>query len=162
VLLATVAMRLTDCIRASDTVARLGGDEFAVLLERNGGPGEAGLVAERVIAALTAPVRLGDHEVVVGASVGTAVEDGRLRTAAALMRAADAALYWAKRAAPGTAARFDPRQTEEAEAHAESEADGARTSASSGVERRGCQPPTAARAGARVGGRGSAAGSETT
>ena len=68
-LLALVAGRLTDCVRATDTVARLGGDEFAVLLES---ADEASDVAQRIVHAMAAPHRVGDHIVTTSVSIGVA------------------------------------------------------------------------------------------
>ncbi|WP_146819753.1 GGDEF domain-containing protein [Actinotalea fermentans] len=91
-----VATRLRRASRPGDTCGRLGGDEFAVLL-----PGAdakaAAIVAQRVAAAVRAPLRrAGDVVVPLSASVGCA-------TAATgtdpevLLREADAAMYDAKR-----------------------------------------------------------------
>jgi len=103
-LLQEVARRLQATLRASDTVARLGGDEFAVLLP---GTDEEGAVvtANKILAALTMPIRVG-ASVEVGASVGVAlrlVGSGDSEQAAALLRRADAAMYRAKRTRCGYA-----------------------------------------------------------
>lgn len=92
-----VATRLRRASRPGDVCGRLGGDEFAVLL-----PGAdartAAVVAQRVAAAVRAPLRrAGDVVVPLSASVGCATA----RTGTdyeALLRQADAAMYDAKRA----------------------------------------------------------------
>jgi len=100
--LATTAERLRGCVRAdSDTVARLGGDEFAVILTGTT-PAEAAATAERIVAALTEPVTIEGHVLVVRASVGVATGPGA--QARTLLRAADAAMYDAKRSGKGTMA----------------------------------------------------------
>ena len=71
-LLVEVAGRLRSVTRGSDTVARLGGDEFAILLEPLADAADAQRVAERVAAALAAPMALAETELVVGASIGIA------------------------------------------------------------------------------------------
>jgi diguanylate cyclase (GGDEF)-like protein len=97
--LRAVSTRLRDCVRETDTVARLGGDEFVVLLDRASAEG-ANLVAERVVAAVAEPIAVGGRRVTVGASVGVAVHhEGQDRPD--LLRAADAAMYTAKRAGKG-------------------------------------------------------------
>jgi diguanylate cyclase (GGDEF)-like protein/PAS domain S-box-containing protein len=70
--LAVVADRLVDVLRPGDLVARIGGDEFAVLCERLTGPDDVEPVAQRLLAAVRAPVRLADvaSEVRVDASIG--------------------------------------------------------------------------------------------
>jgi diguanylate cyclase len=94
-----VATQLRQCVRTSDTVARVGGDEFAIILddEEEASPRAVG---ERVLAALDAPVSLGDRSVPARASVGlvvlTAGDHGD--TADHLLHRADAAMYEAKRA----------------------------------------------------------------
>jgi diguanylate cyclase (GGDEF)-like protein/PAS domain S-box-containing protein len=95
------AQRLRSCLREEDTAARLGGDEFAVLLPRLGAEEFAALVALRVIGAFAAPLNLGAHEVYLGASIGIAAFPSHARSAEALVVAADAALYAAKRAGKG-------------------------------------------------------------
>jgi diguanylate cyclase (GGDEF)-like protein/PAS domain S-box-containing protein len=100
--LATAAERLRGCVRAdSDTVARLGGDEFAVILTGTSAA-EAAATAERIVAALTEPVTVEGHVLVVRASVGVATGPGA--QARTLLRAADAAMYEAKRSGKGTMA----------------------------------------------------------
>src|SRR3989442_571447 len=59
--LVAVAQRLTSCARAADTVARLGGDEFVIIFD-GVGAAEAAYSAERIIAALAAPVVADGHE----------------------------------------------------------------------------------------------------
>ena len=103
-LLGEVAMRLGPLVAESDTLARMGGDEFAVLCE--GLPGERGAieVAQRLLDALKAPVVVDDRPVVVTASIGIVVSDGRNHSAEAVVRDADVAMYRAK---DGGGARFE-------------------------------------------------------
>lgn len=95
-LLRTVAHRLTDSLREGDTPARLGGDEFAVILENTWSVSDAKVVAQRILDRLSQPVKLGDTEVVVGASIGVAVGNATTAEADELARNADLALYRAK------------------------------------------------------------------
>lgn len=94
-LLRTMAVRITESVRDEDLVARFGGDEFTVLL--TDAPLEiARAVADRVRAALSAPVLLGDAEVDVTASIGLAFAGGAEVNADDMVRDADAAMYRAK------------------------------------------------------------------
>jgi diguanylate cyclase (GGDEF)-like protein/PAS domain S-box-containing protein len=94
-----VAERLTAAVRASDTVARVGGDEFIVLCTDTSGADGIKL-AERLVAAIAESFELAGDVVTVGASIGvaTAAADVSLDE---LLRAADDAMYEAKRAGKG-------------------------------------------------------------
>jgi diguanylate cyclase (GGDEF)-like protein/PAS domain S-box-containing protein len=95
VLVAT-AGRLLRAARGTDLVARIGGDEFAVACEGIT-PDELVAVGERIVSAMSAPVRVGSLLLPVGATVGCVVgEPGS--DPDAVLGAADAALYDAKRA----------------------------------------------------------------
>jgi diguanylate cyclase (GGDEF)-like protein/PAS domain S-box-containing protein len=91
-----VANRLRNEARAGDTVARLGGDEFAVLAEDLEGPDEARAVAERLLAAIGAPIDVGGQSVTVGASIGVAVAQDARADPETMLRNADLAMYAAK------------------------------------------------------------------
>jgi diguanylate cyclase (GGDEF)-like protein/PAS domain S-box-containing protein len=105
-LLKVVGERLRTVVRNVDTAARFGGDEFAVLL--TGLPLEAvAEVVDRIQVAVAAPVRLGDHEVSVTASVGITTSDVSALDPEHVLRDADTAMYHAKGTERGTAARFD-------------------------------------------------------
>ncbi len=95
-LLQSVAVRLLDCVRSSDTVCRLGGDEFVILLSEVAHAQDAALSAEKMLAALSEPLRLDQLELHVSASIGvvTFPEDGT--TAEDLLKNADSAMYQAK------------------------------------------------------------------
>jgi diguanylate cyclase (GGDEF)-like protein len=94
--LAMVAERARKCMRASDTVGRLGGDEFLAILPETGEEGAIG-VAEKLREALRAPYPLDAALARVGASVGIALFPDHGNDPESLQRAADAALYTAKR-----------------------------------------------------------------
>jgi diguanylate cyclase (GGDEF)-like protein/PAS domain S-box-containing protein len=100
--------RLPALVRPGDTVARLGGDEFAVLCEDLAAPHEAVAVAERIIKAVAAPVRVGDHELTVGASIGIAYSGTPEDDAEGLLRRADQAMYRAKRLGRGRCEVYQP------------------------------------------------------
>ena len=94
-LLIATSQRIHECLRPVDTLARFGGDEFAVLIEDRVEQGEAERTAARVLDALRRPFRIGDRDVVVGASIGIAVARPESSTDQ-LLRNADLAMYSAK------------------------------------------------------------------
>lgn len=104
-LLRQTAWRLASCIRDRDTLARISGDEFVILLPdgQAGGP-----VAESVLRILREPFEIGGEEAFVTASVGIAVFPTDAADAESLLRAADSAMYSAKRAGKDRAAHFEP------------------------------------------------------
>lgn len=110
-LLQEFADRLRECVRASDTVARLAGDEFTILLPEMTNEGVAAAIAEKILAAMKKPVRLGEQERVIGTSIGIALYPRDGADAEELMRHADAAMYAAKQSGRG-AYRFYRRAVE--------------------------------------------------
>ncbi len=92
-----VAQRLLGCMRSMDTVARLGGDEFGIILGEIENRADIKKFAEKIIAALSAP--LGLHaaaEVRVGISIGIAIYPQCGREIDKLMNGADQAMYESK------------------------------------------------------------------
>ena len=70
-----IGERLVDSLRGADTVARLGGDEFGILLEGMQDDVRATDVAERMMAALSAPFSIEGKELSIGGSIGIAFGD---------------------------------------------------------------------------------------
>jgi diguanylate cyclase (GGDEF)-like protein/PAS domain S-box-containing protein len=107
-LLTVVGQRLRAGLRGGDTAARLGGDEFVILLENLASPETATSVAQRTLNALSRPIVLNGHEVVVNASVGLALTTGADGIQPdELLRRADLAMYAAKKQGAGRIAQFD-------------------------------------------------------
>ncbi|MGX7708100.1 sensor domain-containing phosphodiesterase [Methylobacterium sp. Gmos1] len=95
-LLREVAGRIRDALRQEDLPARLGGDEFAVLLGGEACTASATATAERLVAALRAPVDLGGRQASVGVSIGIAFAPEHGLDSDTLLKRADVALYRAK------------------------------------------------------------------
>jgi diguanylate cyclase (GGDEF)-like protein len=95
-LLQSIAKRLVDCVRVTDTVSRQGGDEFVVLLSEVRHPEDAAVTARRMLQAVAEPHSIEPHDLHVTASIGVSVypEDGL--NAEALVKNADTAMYQAK------------------------------------------------------------------
>jgi diguanylate cyclase (GGDEF)-like protein len=94
--LALVAERARKCMRASDTLGRLGGDEFLAILPETGLEG-ARAVAEKLRATISEPYDVASSLARVGVSLGLSLFPASGDGPDALLRAADAALYRAKR-----------------------------------------------------------------
>jgi diguanylate cyclase (GGDEF)-like protein/PAS domain S-box-containing protein len=120
-LLVSVAERLAELMRDSDTIARLGGDEFVILAEEMESEGEAMALAGRVLEALEQPFSLGSAEVVMLASVGVAVSNDPDCDPEAMLREADLAMYKAKGAGGRRLELFDERLRSELSSNVEIE-----------------------------------------
>jgi diguanylate cyclase (GGDEF)-like protein len=117
--LAEVAGRLREVVRAYDTVgrqigpetlhtiARLGGDEFLVAIADLASGEDAAIVAGRVLKKFAAPFRIAGEDLFVSASIGISVypEDGD--DLESLLKHADVALYQAKDAGRNTGEFFN-------------------------------------------------------
>ncbi len=92
-----MAARLKSELRMEDTVARFGGDEFAVIETgdtENGGSIE---LARRLLRMVAKPYGIDGNSFDMGVSIGIAMCPEHANSAKELMKAADTALYQAKR-----------------------------------------------------------------
>jgi diguanylate cyclase (GGDEF)-like protein/PAS domain S-box-containing protein len=94
--LRSTAGRLLACVRSSDTVCRYGGDEFVILLSEIDHSRNLILVAQKILAAIAAPLDLTPDIFHITASIGVSVfpQDGR--DGDTLIQSADAAMYAVK------------------------------------------------------------------
>lgn len=106
-LLISVAARIKDTVRASDTVARLGGDEFVVLLTQTASDLEIAQIASKIIEAVACPLDLGGHDFHVTTSMGISMYPNDGNDGATLLKHADTAMYVAKEAGKNRYRYFD-------------------------------------------------------
>jgi diguanylate cyclase (GGDEF)-like protein len=107
-LLRQVGSRLRQALRSEDTVARTGGDEFVIVLSEIEDAKAAGIVGQKVLAALADPVPFGRHSLEVSCSIGISVYPDDGRDTATLTANADVAMYHAKRAGKNGFRLFAP------------------------------------------------------
>jgi diguanylate cyclase (GGDEF)-like protein/PAS domain S-box-containing protein len=112
-LLQQVAHRLSSCVSHDDTVSRFGGDEFVVLLEGisqdvEQAYAQARAVAERMLATLRQPYKLGPHSHHGAASIGIVMFSDARDDIGELLKRADMAMYEAKGAGRGTLRFYNP------------------------------------------------------
>jgi len=113
-LLAVMASRLRESIKATDIVARFGGDEFVALIEPVRAPNRALAVAERFQERLSAPIEVGGEMLTTGVSVGIAIAGPNTESIEDILRDADTAMYRAKAAQNGRVAMFKSEMHSEA------------------------------------------------
>jgi diguanylate cyclase (GGDEF)-like protein/PAS domain S-box-containing protein len=105
-LLQSVAQRLRDTVRSSDTVARFGGDEFAVLMSDLHEPADAGILAETLVDVMELPFQVDENNIHIGTSIGIAMYEPEV-DAEAMLSHADVALYRSKSEGRHTYRFFD-------------------------------------------------------
>lgn len=96
-LLQSIAARLGNHLRASDTLARLAGDEFVVVCEDLADRAQTTAFLDRIHAALRDPFLCSGNAITASASVGVAFRGRTARRAGQLLADADAAMYQTKR-----------------------------------------------------------------
>jgi diguanylate cyclase (GGDEF)-like protein len=106
-LLVEVALRIRANIENDDIAARLGGDEFALLIPIEHTLEDIKPFARKLVETISRPYLIEGQRCIIGASIGIAAVGKHGETPAALMHAADMALYKAKEAGKGTYMVFD-------------------------------------------------------
>jgi diguanylate cyclase (GGDEF)-like protein len=99
-LLIQVAEQLGACIRPQDLIGRIGGDEFVILLRFDGEPplDTSIAVSERILKVLEDFTEIDGEPIQIGASIGIAWLGNDHVSVDSILRAADHAMYDAKRA----------------------------------------------------------------
>jgi diguanylate cyclase (GGDEF)-like protein/PAS domain S-box-containing protein len=120
-LLITLAARMEQTLRESDTLARLGGDEFVAVLLGLGDSKACMPMLARLLAAAAQPVSAGESVLQVSASLGvTFYPQAEDNDADQLLRQADQAMYQAKLAGKNRYHFFDAEQDSRIRGHHES------------------------------------------
>lgn len=99
-LLQLVASRIRNAIRGDDVLARYGGDEFTVLLDL-ARIDDASIVGAKLLRVVSESYSIDDQRIIISASIGAAFHPRDGQTVDDLVRAADVAMYRAKRAGKG-------------------------------------------------------------
>ncbi|MDB5624052.1 MAG: hypothetical protein JWR39_2615 [Devosia sp.] len=112
-LIRQAGVRLWGATRENDLLARLGGDEFALLLRPIASEADVAKVADRIVKAVAAPFRIGQHQIDISASVGVAMAPHDGTDTDTLVKKADMALYKAKAEGRSTFHFFETGMDEE-------------------------------------------------
>ncbi len=129
-LLSATAARLVRCVGNADMVARVGIDEFAILITQLEDVAQVQRIAEKIHTSIAMPFHLEGREVFTTASIGIAIAGNspigcmtNYDRPEDFLRAADTAMYYAKRGGKGSSAVFDASMHAKALARLELEAD---------------------------------------
>jgi diguanylate cyclase (GGDEF)-like protein len=114
--LKSLALRLKDCVRATDFVARLGGDEFAIIQTAVGNLTDVQALVAKLHEAIRQPYQCLGHHVLTDASIGVAMAPADGSDIDQLIKNADLAMYGAKAAGRRTSRFFEPQMDAKARA----------------------------------------------
>ncbi|MDT0495813.1 EAL domain-containing protein [Algiphilus sp. W345] len=114
-LLLNIANRLQSRVRDADTVARLGGDEFVLVLTEIDEGNKFLATVERIMKAISEPMSIDGHELVITPSIGGCVFPTDGTDATTLLKYADTAMYCAKSAGRSNFQLFTPGMLKQAE-----------------------------------------------
>ena len=95
-LLKSIAIRLEECVRATDTVSRQGGDEFVVLLSEVNQLDGVVVTVAKILEAVCRLHSIDQHDLHVTASIGVSVYPDDGMNAETLIKNADMAMYQMK------------------------------------------------------------------
>ena len=106
-LLISIAKRLNECLRHSDTVARFGGDEFVIILNNINKNTCVESIAETILKRLKEPFCLNGQTVVTSTSIGIVLCEEHYDRPEDIVRDADTVMYRAKMNGKSNYAMFD-------------------------------------------------------
>lgn len=110
-LLRITASRILKSIREIDQAFRMSGDEFIVIIEDLEKVEYAADTAQRLLLAMSKPVHLDSHEIIVNMSIGISTFPRPDINSETLLKEADSAMYRAKRTGPNQFEFFSPEVT---------------------------------------------------
>lgn len=105
-LLIAATKRLLSCVRDHDLVSRMGGDEFTVILREITSEADLLNVAERILGAFRREFSIKEKRIFISVSIGIAAFPDNAQTPEKLLKAADMAMYAAKRSGKDTCCLF--------------------------------------------------------
>lgn len=106
--LSAVVARTAPAGGKNPLVGRLAGDEFTVFLPQVADAAETERIGHTIQAVLAEPFDIHGHSVEIGASIGIALRPAHGTDLTDLMKAADAAMYFAKESGRGRVEQFGP------------------------------------------------------
>ncbi|MBO9535402.1 GGDEF domain-containing protein [Herbaspirillum sp.] len=95
--LKAIAARIKGIVRSTDICARVGGDEFIVIGTQLESENQAFEVAKKLLSQMTQKVQVGEHQYMLGASIGISLYPHHARDLSELIQCADSAMYQVKR-----------------------------------------------------------------
>lgn len=107
-LLQAIAKRLAEIVAPLGFSARLGGDEFTVVIEKGRRHEDIAEAGRSILRAFQKPLPVAGRELSMSLSIGAACFPAHAKTADALLRAADAALFRAKALGRNQVSVFSP------------------------------------------------------
>lgn len=121
VLLKTIASRMQNSVRETDTVARMSGDEFIVLLDGCKDISDIFIAIKKLVSSFQTPLTLGNESFKVTMSMGVSVYPNDGESASMLLKNADIAMYKAKMEGRNRYKFFDQEMNQETNEHLEIE-----------------------------------------
>lgn len=119
-LIKAISMRISAWVKDDITAARIGGDEFAILLP-NTSSQQAKKLAQQLLALISNPYSIDDHQLYCTVSVGIALFPSVGGTNIDVLRQADTALYRAKVAGKNKYVFYEPEMQAQVESFLEIE-----------------------------------------